>query len=73
MTAPTYNSFVAGQIAVVSRGGCARVQKAQVGQAHGAAAVIMVNNAGGLPPFENAISGVTIPFIGVDIADAGGS
>src|SRR5439155_598 len=39
-------------IAVVNRGTCARVAKAIFGQQAGAAAVVMVNNAPGFPPFE---------------------
>lgn len=60
-----YNGFSAGQIAVVTRGICARVDRATAGQDAGAAAVIMINNSTSLPPFENSIAGVTIPFIGV--------
>jgi len=61
-------------IAVVNRGVCARVAKAIFGQQAGAAAVVMVNNAPGLPPFEGKITSnpddgvpftVTIPFLGV--------
>jgi minor extracellular serine protease Vpr len=61
-------------IAVVNRGVCARVAKAIFGQQAGAAAVVMVNNAAGLPPFEGTITSnpddgtpflVTIPFLGV--------
>ena len=61
-------------IAVVNRGVCARVAKAIFGQQAGAAAVVMVNNATGLPPFEGTITSnpddgtpflVTIPFLGV--------
>jgi len=55
-----------GKIVVTARGNCARVLRAQLGQGAGAAAVIMVNNAAGLPPFEGPIPGVMIPFIGVD-------
>ena len=64
----------AGTIAVVNRDTCARVAKAIFGQQAGAAAVIMVNNAAGLPPFEGKITSnpddgtpftVTIPFLGV--------
>ena len=64
----------AGKIAVVNRGTCARVAKAIFGQQAGAAAVVMVNNATGLPPFEGPITSnpdtgepftVTIPFLGV--------
>lgn len=59
----------AGKIAVVNRGTCARVLKAQNGQAAGAVAVIMVNNAPSFPPFEGPIPGVTIPFLGVPSTD----
>jgi minor extracellular serine protease Vpr len=61
-------------IAVVNRGVCARVAKAIFGQQAGAAAVVMVNNAAGFPPFEGPITSnpddgtpfnVTIPFLGV--------
>ena len=61
-------------IAVVARGDCARVAKAIFGQQAGAAAVVMVNNAPGLPPYEGKITSnpddgtpytVTIPFLGV--------
>ncbi|HET7811797.1 MAG TPA: S8 family serine peptidase [Steroidobacteraceae bacterium] len=65
---------VAGKIAVVQRGVCARVARAVFGQQAGAAAVVMINNATTLPPFEGEITGnpdtgeqylVTIPFFGV--------
>ncbi|MGE5097657.1 MAG: S8 family serine peptidase [Betaproteobacteria bacterium] len=58
---------------VVQRGVCARVAKAIFGQQAGAAAVLMVNNATGFPPFEGPITSnpddgvpftVTIPFLG---------
>lgn len=56
---------VAGAIAVVGRGTCARVDKAAAGQAAGAVAVVMVNDSDeGLPPFEGPIDGVGIPFLG---------
>jgi subtilisin family serine protease len=61
----------AGQIVVTARGTCDRVARAKFGQDAGAAAVIMVNNGPGLPPFEGPIAGVTIPFIGVQEADGG--
>lgn len=60
-----YNGFQAGEIAVTTRGGCARTDRAELGQENDAAAVILVNNAGGLPPDEITIPGVDIPFIGV--------
>jgi minor extracellular serine protease Vpr len=68
------NSLPPNTIAVVNRDTCARVAKAIFGQQAGAAAVIMVNNATGLPPFEGKITSnpddgtpyeVTIPFLGV--------
>ncbi|MFN8620379.1 MAG: S8 family serine peptidase [Chloroflexota bacterium] len=60
-----YNHAGPGDIAVVRRGGCGRVDKAKAGQRADTAAVVMVNNVGGLPPYEDAIPGVQIPFIGV--------
>ena len=65
---------VAGKIAVVQRGVCARVAKAIFGQQAGAIAVVMINNAASLPPFEGTIFqnpddgifyDVVIPFFGV--------
>ena len=62
------------EIAVVDRGVCARVAKAVFGQKAGADAVVMVNNATDLPPYEGPITTnpddgttylVTIPFLGV--------
>ncbi len=60
----------AGKIVLTTRGVCARIDRATFGQQAGALAVIMVNNAAGLPPFEGGIPGVTIPFVGVDGNDA---
>jgi subtilisin family serine protease len=65
---------VSGKLVVVQRGTCARVARAIFGQQAGAAAVVMINNAAGLPPFEGDITSnpdtgeqftVTIPFFGV--------
>ena len=64
-SAGDYASVVPGEIVVTKRGTCARVDRATFGQAAGASAVIMVNNASDLPPFEGTIPGVTIPFIGL--------
>ncbi len=59
----------ANKLVVTLRGVCARVDRAIFGERHGAAAVAMINNAAGLPPFEgNIFDGttlVTIPFFGV--------
>jgi minor extracellular serine protease Vpr len=68
--AADYAGVVAGDIVVAKRGVCPRVDRAKLGQAAGAVAVIMVNNAASLPPFEGPIPGVTIPFIGVSSGDA---
>jgi minor extracellular serine protease Vpr len=75
------NSLPPNTVIVVARGTCARVAKAIFGQQAGAAAVVMVNNSTGLPPFEGKITNdpdppgpplfggfnytVTIPFLGV--------
>jgi subtilisin family serine protease len=59
------DALITGKLVVTARGICARIQRAQSGQAHGAAAVAMINNGPGYPPFENTIAGVTIPFFGV--------
>jgi hypothetical protein len=61
---------VAGALVVTLRGTCARVDRATLGQAAGAAAVAMINTSPGYPPFEGAIPGVTIPFFGVLPEDA---
>ena len=60
---------VAGKLVVTVRGSCARVNRAIFGQKHGAAAVVLVNNAPGFGVFEFAIPGVTIPFLGVAPGD----
>ena len=65
---------VAGKLVVTRRGTCARVDRAIYGQQAGAAAVAMINNAAGYPPYEGPINSnpdsgapytVTIPFLGV--------
>ncbi len=70
--ASDYAGVSPGDIVVTMRNTCDRVTRAELGQAAGAAAVILVNNGPGLPPFEGNIVGpppgnvpVTIPFIGV--------
>jgi subtilisin family serine protease len=69
-------AHVTGKLAVVQRGTCARVAKAIYGRDAGAAAVAMINNAPGFPPFEGPIKSnpdtgqqvplVTIPFLGIN-------
>jgi subtilisin family serine protease len=59
---------ITGKLVVTLRGDCARVQRAQFGAAHGAAAVAMINapaGTPGYPPYEGPIPGVDIPFLGV--------
>lgn len=58
-----------GKIVLTVRGTCDRVTRAALGDSTGALAVVMVNTAAGLPPFEGPIDGVDIPFIGVDGAE----
>lgn len=66
------------QIAVTTRGTCARVARGVYGQQAGAGAVVMINNAVTLPPYEGEIRSnpdddspyqVTIPFLGVRSSD----
>jgi minor extracellular serine protease Vpr len=63
------DSIVAGKLVVTLRGVCPRIARAQLGQAHGALGVIMVNSSPGYPPFEGPIAGVTIPFFGALSSD----
>src|SRR6266849_2989035 len=64
------DASIAGKLVVTRRGTCARVDRAIFGQRHGAAAVAMINNGAGYPPFEGDIPGVSIPFLGVLTSDA---
>ena len=66
---------IAGKLVIAKRGTCARILRAQLGFKHGAAAVALINNGAGYPPFEGAIATadgsatVTIPFLGVLTSD----
>lgn len=60
-----------GKIVITWRAVCARIDRAIHGQAVGAAAVVMINNTGGFPPYEGLIAGVDIPFLGALAADEG--
>ncbi|MBI3749032.1 MAG: S8 family serine peptidase [Chloroflexi bacterium] len=66
-SADDYAGVAAGDIVVTLRGDCPRVDRATLGQAAGAAAVIMVNNGekDAFPPLEGTIKDVTVPFLGV--------
>ncbi|MFT4295429.1 MAG: S8 family serine peptidase [Micropruina sp.] len=66
------------QIAVTTRGTCARAARGIFAQKAGAAAVVMINTDSGYPPFEGQILSnpddhepytVTIPFLGVRDSD----
>lgn len=66
---------VTGKLVVVARGTCARVARPIYAEQAGAAALAMINNQAGLPPFEGKITenpddgkpfNVTIPFLGVE-------
>lgn len=66
------------QLAVSTRGVCARVAKAIYAQQAGAAAAVMINTSNDYPPFEGTITNnpdtgedytVTIPFLGVRSSD----
>lgn len=61
---------VPGALVVTLRGNCDRVARATFGEQAGAAAVAMIDNAPGYPPFEGPIAGVTIPFFGILPEDA---
>ncbi len=65
------DSQIAGKIVVTLRGVCARILRAQYGQAHGAAGVVMINTSPGYPVYEGPIPGVTIPFFGALSSDEG--
>lgn len=75
-TAAEYAGVSAGDVVVTLRGVCARVDRAILGEAAGAAAVIMVNNSSALPPLEGPIPReggvVEIPFLGVSSSAAAG-
>jgi minor extracellular serine protease Vpr len=67
-------AVVADKLVVTHRGVCARVARAVFGEQAGAAAVAMINDAAGYPPFEGPITSnpdtgeqfvVTIPFLGI--------
>jgi hypothetical protein len=68
----TNAAAIAGNIALIDRGNCTFVIKAAAAQAAGAIAVIIGNNAAGLPP--NPMGGsdpsITIPVVGISQADA---
>jgi len=75
-SAEEYAGVSAGDVVVTLRGVCARVDRAILGEAAGASAVIMVNNSAALPPLEGPIPReggvVEIPLLGVSSNAAAG-
>ncbi|MET0595373.1 MAG: S8 family serine peptidase, partial [Polyangiaceae bacterium] len=61
---------IQGALVITQRGTCARVDRATLAQAAGAAAVAMINTDAGFPPFDGEVPGVTIPFFGIKSGDA---
>ena len=64
------DSQIAGKLVVTLRGTCPMIDRVEYGQAHGAAGVVMINNAAGYPLYVGALPGVTIPFFGALTSDA---
>ncbi len=60
---------VAGNIALIDRGTCTFVLKAQAAQAAGAIAVIIANNAAGALAPGGTDPSITIPVVGITLAD----
>jgi len=61
---------VSGNIAVIDRGTCSFVSKAQLAEANGATAVIIINNAAGSPaPGLGGAGVVGIPTVSLTLAD----
>lgn len=61
----TNGGAIAGNIALVDRGNCNFAVKVANAQAVGAIAVLVANNAAGLPPMGGADPTITIPSIGI--------
>ncbi len=59
-----YDIVAPGDILVTFRGICPRIDRAILGQAAGAVAVVFINNEEGPPPVEGLIPDVDIPFLG---------
>ena len=69
-TAYTNASAIAGRVALVDRGECTFVVKAQNAQSAGAVAIIVANNVAGDPPGMDGLApDVTIPVMSVTQAD----
>jgi hypothetical protein len=70
-TALVNGAQISGNIALIDRGTCAFVLKAQMAEAAGAIAVIIANNvvAGAPPSLGGTDPGLTIPTVSVTLAD----
>lgn len=62
---PAILAAVKGNIALVQRGVCSFVQKAQIAQAAGAVGILIANNASGLPPMGGTDPAIVIPALGI--------
>lgn len=60
---------LAGNIALVDRGTCTFLIKAQAAQAAGATALLIANNTAGLQPPGGVDPSITIPVVGISQAD----
>lgn len=58
-----------GKIALIERGTCTFVSKVLAAQGQGAIAVLIYNNVAGLPPMGGSDNTVTIPSVGISLAD----
>ncbi len=67
--ATDYAAVQPGDIVVTRRGTCARGDRARLGAAAGAAAVLMVNDTDALAPIDGPIQGVAVPFLGVTASE----
>jgi hypothetical protein len=61
----TNAAAIAGRIAIVDRGTCTFVEKVEFAEAAGAIAVLVTNNAAGLPPMGGASGSIGIPSLGI--------
>jgi len=60
---------ISGKIALIDRGNCSFVSKAQAAVAAGAVGVIIANNTGGAPPNMSGTPVLSIPCVSVSLSD----
>jgi hypothetical protein len=68
----TNGNAISGNIALIDRGACSFVQKVLNAQAVGAVAVIVANNTGPAIGLGGSSAAVTIPSVGIGLADGTG-